>query len=858
MDILKKSNLIKTNGIKIRKNKSKEIEVINNSNKKGYIIFLKLIDSHKMKKIVSKINVVSGKQPEIKILSKKLKVIESVDFNCDTYLEIEHSKVFIGLTISPGTHFILKELKYEIDTKEDYIETNFKGEILLISPGYPTDNDRYNCAFIHPRVQAYKKEGYNIDVAVVNELYINKTVKDKYEGINITKTGYNDIRKLLQVKKYKKILIHFFNEKYAQILDASDINETNIYLFLHGSDTMYWDWPKMSAKYFEQKAEISPELLKTFKERDEIIKRYNEKENVKWVFVADYTKVNSEKLLNIKFKNSCVIPCNIDENAFQYEEKDAEQRKKICMIRKFHNVNTYSIDINVRTILELSKRPYFKDLEFSIYGDGEMHDVLLEPLKQFENVHIFKRFLSHDEMGKMYRENGIALFATRYDSQAVASLEAAISGCVVLTSKNVGVTQFIDEKIGTYCETEDFKEYADMIEEMYYNPEIFLRKSKQMHKSIKATCNYDKTIKKDLELLREPTIIKEEKYPKAQKQPLLTIAIPSYNVEKFLNVAVKSLINNNPYVDKLEILIIDDGSIDKTAEIGKKLEKLTTVENSSIVKIITKKNGGHGSTINEGIKLAKGKYFRLMDGDDYFITKEFVKLLRILETEDTDIILTIYIADYAISGYKEVMCGYEFMVPGIKYDLDFMHYEGYGFENWGPLLSTATYKTENLKKANFKIDEKCFYVDMEYNYMGYTNSKNVVYYPFNIYNYYLGRAGQSNSKEGFKKNWYHHETVCLRLIKEYEKDKDNLTEGKKNYILNRLIIPIAKMQYDIAIEYFNTKKQFISYDEKLKKYPDFYNMTAIAGKRVKLHRKTKGYLIKIDLLIKVIIKIIKR
>ena len=51
---------------------------------------------------------------------------------------------------------------------------------------------------------------------------------------------------------------------------------------------------------------------------------------------------------------------------------------------------------------------------------------------------------------------------------------------------------------------------------------------------------------------------------------------------------------------------------------------------------------------------------------------------------------------------------------------------GYGFEEWGPLLSTSTYKTEVLKNADFKIDEHCFYVDMEYNFIGYLNSKTVV------------------------------------------------------------------------------------------------------------------------------------
>ena len=66
-----------------------------------------------------------------------------------------------------------------------------------------------------------------------------------------------------------------------------------------------------------------------------------------------------------------------------------------------------------------------------------------------------------------------------------------------------------------------------------------------------------------------------------------------------------------------------------------------------------------------------------------------------------------------------------------------MYYNGneFGFIMLGPLLPTSTYKTSILKNANFKIDEHCFYVDMEYNLVGYLNAKTVSYYPFDIYYY---------------------------------------------------------------------------------------------------------------------------
>ena len=59
-------------------------------------------------------------------------------------------------------------------------------------------------------------------------------------------------------------MIHFFDERYAQILDASDLSETNLFLYSHGSDTMYWDWPKLASEYFKKEGIISAEEFETF------------------------------------------------------------------------------------------------------------------------------------------------------------------------------------------------------------------------------------------------------------------------------------------------------------------------------------------------------------------------------------------------------------------------------------------------------------------------------------------------------------------------------------------------------------------------------------------------------------------
>ena len=120
----------------------------------------------------------------------------------------------------------------------------------------------------------------------------------------------------------------------------------------------------------------------------------------------------------------------------------------------------------------------------------------------------------------------------------------------------------------------------------------------------------------------------------------LTVSIAAYNVEEFIENTLKSLLVED--IDDLEILVQDDDGTDKTAEIVKRYEK----EYPNIIKLVHKENGGYGSTINSSIQLAKGKYFKQLDGDDWFNKENFKEFLKLLRTLDTDVVYNPYIIHY--------------------------------------------------------------------------------------------------------------------------------------------------------------------------------------------------------------------
>lgn len=798
--------------------------------------------------------VLDGNSAVLSVFNTKKQLIGEITLNGEGIIELPSNVKFLfAIKILANSEVRIDKVEYNFVSDDIEIFDNFsQSDTLVITPSYPSLENKYFGAFVHSRIDAYKKNGLNVDVACC--FYYSGIIKYDFEGVNVVKLSFDKLRSLLRVKKYKKILIHFFDYRYAQVLDATDLTETKLYLWVHGPETLYWDWPMFMTRYFEKKYEITEYDKQIFESNDRLIKRYNDKPNVSWIFVSNWIKERSEELINIKFNNYYVIPNLVDETNFKFTQKNPELRKKIFFLRRFDNVDKYAIDVNVRTIIELSKRPFFEDLEFNIYGIGNFYNELVSPLKKFKNVNLYPKFLSHTEIAKIHQENGIALFATRYDSQGVSMCEAAMSGLAVVSSDNAAIKEFLPYEMGILAPTEDYVAYADIIERMYYNPKEFCEVSNACYNKVYSKCSFNETIMKEIELFKSND--NEIEFNKVvQTKPILSIIIPSYNVAKYLASTVSSLVNQEN-ADKLEILIINDGSKDNTKEVAQSLINKFTSAKKPIIKLVDKENGGHGSTINVGLKKATGKYVRIIDGDDWVNSEDLKKLIDKLAEEDSDIVVTNYCEDHAVDNVLIFKRLYDFMIPGKKYEFDDLCDIYYGFREWGPILATANFKTEMLKQFDFKLTEKSFYVDMEFNAYSIIPAKSIVYYDLDIYRYFLGRVDQSISQASFVRNRFQHENVLLNIISIV--NSFDISEEKKDYINRLLIIPMIKSHYIIVSDYSRSGKEFRKFDRILKKYPRYYYDSNITTKFVVFNRKTKGLFVNISPLLKKIYNIIRR
>ena len=130
---------------------------------------------------------------------------------------------------------------------------------------------------------------------------------------------------------------------------------------------------------------------------------------------------------------------------------------------------------------------------------------------------------------------------------------------------------------------------------------------------------------------------------------IISFIIPSYNVEKYLSKALESFLAGD-VLDKIEVLIVNDGSKDSTATVANEyVEKYPET-----YRLINKQNGGHGSAINTGAEAANGKFLKVIDADDWVITDNLKELIEKLEVCESDVFLTPYHTVDMETGEKTV------------------------------------------------------------------------------------------------------------------------------------------------------------------------------------------------------------
>lgn len=323
---------------------------------------------------------------------------------------------------------------------------------------------------------------------------------------------------------------------------------------------------------------------------------------------------------------------------------------------------------------------------------------------------------------------------------------------------------------------------------------------------------------------------------------ILTIAIPVYNTEKYIKRCFDSILLNE-IIDDIEVIAVNDGSKDKSLDILNKYKSL--YPNTLIV--INKENGGHGSTINKALETATGKYFRVLDSDDWFNSKDFIKLINKLKQFDADVVITNYSKEHIYNGYSEQI-NWQDLKENKIYNFDSINMDILNKEYF--VMANSLYKTNVLRESKLKLLEKTFYVDMQYNVIPISCVKTFVYFNLDIYRYFIGRPDQSMNLKNFVKNRSNHEKVLKSLIEYYNTNITKLSSNKKDYI-SQILFYMLTTHYYIYCVYpekgsKEMKKEIKEFDNYLKeKNADLYIMMNKIG-HIRYNRRTKFLFVKIQ------------
>lgn len=378
-----------------------------------------------------------------------------------------------------------------------------KSKTLVLAKQYPSYNDLYKYGFLHTRVKAYKESGYLVDTFKISntERYSCR----EFEGIDVVTASNAVLEETLKSGQYQHILVHFMDRNMWSVLEKF-VDKIKIAIWIHGAEIQMW---QRRFYNFKNKGEAEIQRQKELSEERKKLWRHIfglNHQNLHFVFVSEHFKSESLGDIGVELSKDrySIIHNPIDTELFAYMPKTKDLRRKIISIRPFNTKGggKYANDISVKTILELSKRQFFRELEFLIVGDGDFFDEILQPLKGFDNVRLERKFLQQREIAKLHQEFGVLLIPTRMDAQGVSRDEGMSCGLVPVTNNIAAIPEFVDRDCGILAEPEDFKGLADAIEFLYKNPDEFLRLSKNAADRVRKQSAESLIIQQEIELFK--------------------------------------------------------------------------------------------------------------------------------------------------------------------------------------------------------------------------------------------------------------------------------------------------------------------------------------------------------------------
>lgn len=295
---------------------------------------------------------------------------------------------------------------------------------------------------------------------------------------------------------------------------------------------------------------------------------------------------------------------------------------------------------------------------------------------------------------------------------------------------------------------------------------------------------------------------------------LLSIIIPVYNVEEYIEECVDSIVNqSNKYKNLIEIILIDDGTRDNSGKICDAYEK-----KYSFIKVFHKQNEGLSETRNYGLRKSSGKYVWFVDSDDYICENSLNKILTILGKDDIDIVLGDANVVDAVGNFTKKLI-HRGLISDNKYSgLETIKYQLEQEKNYIVMVWVGIYRRQFLIDNNLYFEKGLIHEDELWTPITLINASKIIYKNILIYNYRI----RANSIMRDNKNSSIHVKTIIYVLNKLNEYVDNFVNDKHT---RNLIKDNIARRYLYNIVYWNFYK-----------YPELYK--TVNTKQIFLNSRT--------------------
>ena len=290
-------------------------------------------------------------------------------------------------------------------------------------------------------------------------------------------------------------------------------------------------------------------------------------------------------------------------------------------------------------------------------------------------------------------------------------------------------------------------------------------------------------------------------------EKILTIVIPTYNMQDYLRRCLDSLIVPEEQMMQLEVLVVNDGSKDNSSVIAHDYQD----KYPGTFRVIDKGNGNYGSCVNRGLQEATGKYIKILDADDSFDNSAFGEYLTFLGKSDVDLIVN----DFCFVNENNDITGVR------VYDLPteesiFTENTRKIFNKKNFQMHAAAYKLQKVLSLGYKQTEGISYTDQEWIYTPLMSVNTIAYFGKILYRYLLGRTGQTMNQDALKKGIGQNQQCVLRILADYVNPPQINNRSVHYYISDQAVASLYSIYSKYLLQYKDIELDgLMSFEKKL-------------------------------------------